>query len=276
MPTECLNCGAQLRGRFCAACGQRAIPPYPTVREMAADAWHEFSGWDGRFVRTIRTLLHPGALTVEVLEGRRARHVSPLRLYLLASLLYFLVAAAIPNVRPPAPVQVPGASRTIDLTGPITAEERTVAREQIQRAPWWARALMMPMLEDPQRQIGEFRANLPRALFVLVPVYAVILNLFYWRRRFTQHLVFALHLHAAIFIALVVPQLANATRSLPVVRVVGTLVLGALAIYTLLAFRRVYRESWPSILAKSAGILALYLASLTVAVFATYAWTVLT
>jgi hypothetical protein len=24
---------------------------------MAADAWHEFRGWDGRFVRTFRRLL---------------------------------------------------------------------------------------------------------------------------------------------------------------------------------------------------------------------------
>ena len=56
MPT-CLNCGAGLHGPFCGQCGQRVIPAYPTLREMAADAWHEFRGWDGRFVRTFRRLL---------------------------------------------------------------------------------------------------------------------------------------------------------------------------------------------------------------------------
>jgi hypothetical protein len=246
------------------------------MREMAADAWHEFSGWDGRFVRTFCTLLRPGALTVDVLEGRRARYVSPLRLYLVASILYFLAAAAVPNVRPPAPVQVPGAPRTIDLTGPITAKERAIAVEQIQKAPWWARALMTPMLEQPEQRIAAFREILPRALFVLVPVYAAILALFYWRRRFWQHLAFALHLHAATFVVLTIPQLANTTRNLTVVRAVGTVALGALAVYALLAFRRVYQDSWPRIVVKSAGVLTLYLGALAITMVATYAWAVLT
>ena len=30
----CLNCGAPLQGRFCAECGQRAVPAYPTVSEI--------------------------------------------------------------------------------------------------------------------------------------------------------------------------------------------------------------------------------------------------
>ncbi len=273
---NCLNCGAALQGPFCSQCGQRVIPPYPSLREMAADAWHEFSGWDGRFLRTFRTLLHPGALTIDVLEGRRARYVSPLRLYLVASVLYFLVAAAIPRVRQPPPVQVPGASRTIDLTQPISAEDRAMVRERLQRAPWWARELMLPMLEDRERQIAGFKATLPRALFLLVPVYAAILGLFYWRRSYTQHLVFALHLQAAMFMALAVAQLANATRSMAIVRTVGPVALGALASYALIAFRRVYRDSWPRIIVKSAGVMVLDLAALMVAMLATYVWAVLT
>src|SRR4051812_14111428 len=96
---RCLNCGTELAGPFCAQCGQRDIPPYPSVRELVTDAFWELSGWDGRFAATVRTLVRtPGHLTVDFLEGRRARFISPLRLYLLASLLYFVVAAAIPDV----------------------------------------------------------------------------------------------------------------------------------------------------------------------------------
>ena len=96
----CLNCGSPLSGQFCAACGQRDVPPYPSVRELAIDAISEFSGWDGRLSQTLRTLIRrPGALTREFLEGRRARYISPLRVYLTASLVYFVVAAAAPDVR---------------------------------------------------------------------------------------------------------------------------------------------------------------------------------
>src|SRR5882672_3841845 len=96
----CLNCAEPLTGFFCATCGQRDIPPYPSVRDLAAEAISEFSGWDGRLALTLRTLVErPGMLTHEFLEGRRVRYISPLRLYLMASLVYFIVAAAAPNVR---------------------------------------------------------------------------------------------------------------------------------------------------------------------------------
>src|SRR5690349_6349904 len=95
----CLNCGTTLTGPFCSECGQRDVPPYPSVRELVVDAFWELSGWDGRFASTVRALVaHPGRLTREFLEGRRARSISPLRLYLMCSLLYFLIAAAAPNV----------------------------------------------------------------------------------------------------------------------------------------------------------------------------------
>ena len=99
-PASCLNCGTALTGPFCSECGQRDIPAYPSVRELAVDAVSEFSGWDGRLALTLRTLVRrPGLLTREFLEGRRARYISPLRVYLTASLVYFLLAASAPTVR---------------------------------------------------------------------------------------------------------------------------------------------------------------------------------
>ena len=43
----CLNCGAELTGRFCAGCGQRDVPPRPSVKELVGDAYGELVGWDG-------------------------------------------------------------------------------------------------------------------------------------------------------------------------------------------------------------------------------------
>src|SRR5262245_46317289 len=96
--TDCLNCGEPLRGSFCSACGQRVVPPDPSVAELAGDAWEELSGYDGRIAATFRGLLHPGFLTREYVAGRRARYLSPLRLYLSVSVLYFLIAASTPAI----------------------------------------------------------------------------------------------------------------------------------------------------------------------------------
>ena len=40
--SSCLNCGASLVGPFCSDCGQRAVPPSPTLNELAGDAIAEF------------------------------------------------------------------------------------------------------------------------------------------------------------------------------------------------------------------------------------------
>ena len=261
---SCLNCGSELRGRFCSACGQRAISPYPTVGEMIGDAWQELSGYDGRFARTFRLLLgRPGGLTVDTLEGRRARYISPIRLYLAASLAYFLVAAAIPNIRVPQPASIPGSGVTVRVDGsgavaPLSQEQRDTALRDIERAPWWLRMFLRPAIEDPGGFRTRFLQSLPRVLFALVPVFAGIVALFYRRRGYVQHLVFAVHLHAAIFITLAVRELAQLTRSLAILTIFELAALVAIVGYSLLAFRRVYGEGWPRVVAKGAGIAVLY------------------
>ena len=277
----CLNCGATLTGAFCSACGQRAIPAYPTVREMAGDAWQELSGYDGRIARSFRVLLRrPGALTVDVLEGRRASYVSPVRLYLVASVIYFIVAAASPNVS--APGRLRNGTAMIDLTNPeqgvmsLPPEDRDKLLRDIESAPWWLKPLMEPALSAPGEFRRRFLSYLPRVLFVLVPVFAGIVALFYRRGRFLVHLIFALHLHAAIFIALSFAQLSNFSRNLTFASVCGLLAFGFVLIYGLLAFRRVYGESWPWTLTKSAGVATLYLAAGLCGLVVTFVWMALT
>ena len=66
----CLNCGSALVGPFCAECGQRAVPPNPSLRELAGDAFAEFSGGTASFAETIRALLfRPGQADARVSRG---------------------------------------------------------------------------------------------------------------------------------------------------------------------------------------------------------------
>jgi len=57
---------------------------------VLADLLNEFLNWDSKFFATIGLLLvRPWRLTNEFLAGHRVRYVHPLRLYLLASILFF-------------------------------------------------------------------------------------------------------------------------------------------------------------------------------------------
>jgi hypothetical protein len=92
LPPNCLNCGAVVRGRFCVDCGQTTDTHVPTLAEVAGDAIVSIFNLDSRLWRTVTTLFFkPGMLTREFLAGRRARYVPPLRLYLVLSVLTFLV-----------------------------------------------------------------------------------------------------------------------------------------------------------------------------------------
>src|SRR5438128_9934003 len=88
--THCENCGAQLIGRYCAQCGQAAIDYRRSFRHVIVDVLDSFLNWDSKFFATIGLLItRPWRLTNEFLAGRRVRYVHPLRLYLLASILFF-------------------------------------------------------------------------------------------------------------------------------------------------------------------------------------------
>ncbi|MEO1170585.1 MAG: DUF3667 domain-containing protein, partial [Myxococcota bacterium] len=97
-PVVCANCGTEGSGRYCSNCGQRLETGLPSAREWLAEVVDAFFSLDGRVLRTLRLLaFKPGALTADMIEGKRARYIPPLRLYLVCSILYFFAASFTPE-----------------------------------------------------------------------------------------------------------------------------------------------------------------------------------
>jgi hypothetical protein len=87
---HCENCGAQLAGHFCSQCGQAAVDYRRSFGHVLLDVLNEFLNWDSKFFGTLALLIiRPWQLTNEFVSGKRVRHVHPVRLYLLASILFF-------------------------------------------------------------------------------------------------------------------------------------------------------------------------------------------
>jgi Protein of unknown function (DUF3667) len=88
--THCENCGAALSGLYCGQCGQPAIDYRRSFGHVLVDVLNEFLNWDSKVFTTISLLIaKPWRLTNEFVAGHRVRYVHPLRLYLLASILFF-------------------------------------------------------------------------------------------------------------------------------------------------------------------------------------------
>lgn len=90
----CKNCDTQLDANFCPQCGQKDIELERPLFELLGEVFREAFDIDGRAARTIRTMFtRPGELTARFLAGHRKQFTSPVRLYLVVSILFFLVVA---------------------------------------------------------------------------------------------------------------------------------------------------------------------------------------
>lgn len=97
---RCLNCGASLTGPFCATCGQRDDRHVHSLGHFLAEAFEGLTHADSRVWKTLWPLLvRPGFLTREFFAGRRQRYLPPFRLYIVVSLLFFLVLALVPDLQ---------------------------------------------------------------------------------------------------------------------------------------------------------------------------------
>jgi hypothetical protein len=199
----------------------------------------------------------------------------------MTSLVYFVLAASAPNVRLESgqpvleglrvgvtttpdgrvvsrPERVGNAARQSLENQGLTPAEKAEALQDIARAPALMRPFLRRAVEDPGGFKRRMIETMPRMLFVLLPIFAGILALFYRGRKYPEHLYFAIHLHAFIFLALAVAELTKFTQVPILVGAVGLVAFIWIPVYATLAFRRVYGGSLSRTLMKEVAIGAIY------------------
>ncbi len=89
---NCLNCNAQVLGTYCHICGQENIEPKESFWHLVSHFFQDITHFDGKFFSSLKWLtLKPGFLSREYMMGRRASYLNPIRMYVFASALFFLV-----------------------------------------------------------------------------------------------------------------------------------------------------------------------------------------
>lgn len=247
----CLDCGIPLRGKFCFACGQKDEPLKRGLKDLTLE-FFQHPLIDTKLWRSlVPLLLRPGALTEEYLAGRRTRYVRPLKLYLTVSVAFFaLFALLVPkehfvqiDVKPSASADV-SQEKKEEVHFPIRWLDERFKRN--------SEALEGPGREAAAQSLAtKIAGRIPKMVFALLPLSAVLFKLFWRKRYFVEHLVFTLHLHSFAFTA----GMLRFFRWAPVT---GVLVLWG-AVYALLAFKRVYGDGWVKTLAKLTGVSLAYL-----------------
>ncbi len=262
----CLNCGNPDVGKFCPDCGQRSHTPVHSIGHFVGEAFEALTHLDSRLWRTLWSLVaRPGYLTKEYFGGRQARYLPPVQLYLVLSVLFFVLARGLGS-EGPLVLEVRGAD-TSQLMDPSRAE--AYCSELGYEGPF-AEQIRPRLIEGCQgtaRDGGEalvdaFLTNVPRALFLLLPVIALVMKLMYWRPRryYVEHLLLLIHNHSAAFVVLALIMIAGAIPGLGILQYA---ILAAAAVYLpwylYKSLRRFYGQSRRWTLGKFAILSIAYL-----------------
>ena len=115
------------------------------------------------------------------------------------------------------------------------------------------------MCRKPEILVSTILKYLSWASFALLPIFALILKLFYIRRKklYIQHLIFSIHLHSFLFMVLIPFTLLRLIfNSVP--EFINLLLLGTIPVYLLFALHNYYGQKWPKVILKFFGISVIY------------------
>lgn len=237
---QCKNCQTPLDGTYCPHCGQKDVDLERPIRELVGELLKEALEIDGRAIRTFRALLlQPGRLTSEYLAGRRRSFTPPLRLYLVISVSFFVLVAWL-------------ASRGVLLEPGQTREA------------------------DAASQARFMSDELPRLMFVLLPIFALLIKVVFPRRLYLDHVIFSVHLHSAAYVLLALTLPMERVADEHLLPLVGQIVLlGYFLGYFLISIRLVYDASWLAAAVKSLAILFGYMVLVSIVIEASSSFQIL-
>ena len=265
---ECPNCETPLPDplpRFCHACGQETHIKPPTVSEFMQQFSGTYFATEGALWRTFKLLLmRPGELTAQYLSGRRKQYVLPLRLFLSMTLVMLLTLRLLGALQLSA-LDDPDLAKVLAERPTDVALDLGLVRAGVaggvffcEGMPAWlcqrVQARMgtstYELLQQVQKVNDRIASHAGVVLFVLLPAFAGGLALLFRYRGFsyTEHLVFALHLHAFWFMTITAIMLAVEWAPW------FALGLSVIPVYAALAFRRVYGGPRWSLALRCAGL----------------------
>ncbi len=288
--SNCANCGFNFAGadNFCPDCGQENHDIRLPLRHHLAEILEGLFHFDSKTYKSVKTLLlHPGRLSLDYNQGKRVPYVAPLRFYIFISFLFFLVLALKPFYTDTqhagtdltmkflsddeaiseaersglSPTQLDSLKRfrselSIDeLRGLSDAQIEALMQAKGMSGHWLNRYVVHKFSKIARGEEEKFWHSILKtisySMFVLMPVFALVLMLFYRRqnRYYVESLVLSIHYHTFLFIVLTV--LVFAGKILPAISGYGILLAFAFfPIYLLLMLRKYFKQKIVLTLAK--------------------------
>lgn len=274
----CPNCGAELESQYCADCGQSAKDMKKPFVTLATDALGDVFAFDSRLLRTVPALLfRPGHVTRSYLEGKRMRYVPPFRMFLIASVIFFLVVFSITEnqdwlegddlevngnnlsisslvIEGQAINEIEGYDKIFDEDGDFNRAEADTFVENLKaEGVLETDADATELLDRLENMSGRTLSRMelfatiqkwvPRISFLLLPIYVITFTLMhFWMRRIYiyDHVIVALHYQTYLYMSATI-AIGVAFISIPLAW--GLFAIAAL-VYLFLLMGRSYKTHW--------------------------------
>ncbi len=226
----CLNCGAEVNGNYCSKCGQKNQPTGLPLRLFIEDAAETLFNIDNRVFKTIKDLFSSPGKVT-------LKYIRGQRADYLPPLRIYLSISVI-------------------------------------------YFLILSMVETNKVFFIEFGTDseftheiatkIQYLMFFLVPVMALVVQLFYRKQKkyYVEFLIFSVHIHSVWFVLLSFDLLSiylgghieHSYSSIPYLLVVALSIVSNFLpfAYLTMSLKTVFGESWPRSIAKSLGVIFLY------------------
>lgn len=237
-----------------------------TLRHFSAEAFESITHADSRLWRTIFALIaKPGELTREFFAGRRARYLPPVRLYLVVSVMFFFFAG-LASRNSSDIVKIDVQTNSTAVAGTSQSDRNCTNIEYDGPFHEW----LLPRLQHQCDAIvadggkGLWQSvlrNIPKALFVLLPLLAALMMLLYWRPRhyYVEHLLFLLNNHTNLFVSYSLLLLLGLwLPDSPIVGLLGVALHIWILWYIYRSMRVFYKQSRSRTWGKFAAMLLIY------------------
>ena len=242
---NCLNCGAQVAGRYCQQCGQENVEVKESFFHLLMHFVEDLTHFDGKLWKTLKLLLFkPGSLTKLYMDGKRTIYLHPIRMYLFVSAVFFFfifsgselgpnkIAATKLDVKTKDSISSVASKNAVTLNfGSDTINYKTLAAYDSaqlklpteKKDGWFASKLVKQGIHLEQKYKGDkaeifkalieqFQHFFSRMLYISLPMFAFFLWLLYRRTKthyFVDHLIFSIHIYSAFFIILFAVKLID-------------------------------------------------------------------
>ncbi|NML41003.1 DUF3667 domain-containing protein [Chitinophaga sp. G-6-1-13] len=290
----CLNCGTEVQERFCSHCGQENTVQHESFGHLAGHVVADIVHYDSRFLTTIKYLvIRPAFLTKEYWAGRRVRYVNPIQLYVFISFVFFLFFTILTHTPGHADKKKTAHNEKITLEEKAVDKEDTAHQKKddvidlsamdtnygsaaefdsLQAAlpPGkrltgieyrWQRRIAGLKEEGKtadQAIMEMFSHNLPKIMFLLMPLFALMVKWSHRKRKlvYVDHAIFTIHIHSFLFIILFVGLVLRyfVHDDLPL-----NLAYWGGFFYLVLALRNAYQQSFWKSLIKGSLLFAGYM-----------------